>query len=86
MYFEVDDVKRRHNVYYDISNVHGWVDTPDSAIWWVWLRSAMAGVAACSLQAVYNQYHNNYKLLTKKYLPPQNIEQLGIYLKQIPKM
>lgn len=29
MYFEIDDVKRRHSPYFDVYNVHGWIDTPD---------------------------------------------------------
>ena len=49
MYFEVDDVKRRHSLYYDISNVHGWVDTPDSKLWWVFARSTLAGITGCTL-------------------------------------
>ena len=29
MYFEIDDIKRKHSMYYDVYNIHGWVDTPD---------------------------------------------------------
>lgn len=36
MYFEIDDVKRRHSPYYDVYNFMGWVDTPDSSYVWNW--------------------------------------------------
>ena len=43
MFFEIDDIKRRHSVYYDVYNTDGWVDTPESSIRWDWTRGAIAG-------------------------------------------
>jgi len=34
MYFELDDIKRRHSVYYDVLNVGGWVKAPDATASW----------------------------------------------------
>lgn len=34
MFFELEDVKRRHSVYWDLYNVEGWVTSPDSNLTW----------------------------------------------------
>jgi len=32
MFFELEDIKRRHTLYYDVYNVGNWVPTPDKYI------------------------------------------------------
>lgn len=36
MFFELDDIKRRHSLYWDIFNVGGWVRTPDTHASWLY--------------------------------------------------
>lgn len=43
MFFELDDIKRRHSMYSDIYNVGGWVNTPDATFGWMYQRGAMIG-------------------------------------------
>ena len=35
MFFELEDIKRRHSPYWDCHNVHSWVRTPDSTHSWI---------------------------------------------------
>jgi hypothetical protein len=35
MFFELEDIKRRHSPYWDCHNVHSWVRTPDSTHSWM---------------------------------------------------
>lgn len=37
MFFELEDVKRRHSLYFDIYNVGYWVPTPDKYIKYVYV-------------------------------------------------
>lgn len=60
MFFEIDDAKRRHSITYDVYNVFGWVDTPDSGLTWSWVRGSIAGVTGCAIQSVYSLYHSSY--------------------------
>jgi solute carrier family 25 oxoglutarate transporter 11 len=43
MFFELEDIKRRHSLYSDIYNVGGWVPTPDANWGWMYQRGAIAG-------------------------------------------
>ena len=36
MFFELDDIKRRHSMYSDSYNVGGWVKTPDATFGWMY--------------------------------------------------
>lgn len=49
MFFEIDDIRRRHSMYFDTYNIHGWVDPPEGTLKWDFFRSAMAGSIALSL-------------------------------------
>ncbi len=60
MFFELDDTKRRHSMYYDVYNINGWVDPPEGNFRWNFFRGALAGVIGCTLQAVYCSYRENY--------------------------
>jgi hypothetical protein len=35
MFFELEDIKRRHSPYWDCHNVHSWVRTPDATTSWM---------------------------------------------------
>jgi solute carrier family 25 oxoglutarate transporter 11 len=43
MFFELEDIKRRHSMYSDIYNVGGWVPTPDANFSWMYQRGAIIG-------------------------------------------
>jgi hypothetical protein len=85
MFFEVDDIKRRHSPYADTYNVHGWLTNPDSANWWTFLRTSVAGIAGAGFSAVHKTYLEGYKQLRTKYDPPKDLSQKVAYLKNIPK-
>lgn len=86
MFFEIDDIKRRHSVYYDVYNTDGWVDTPESSIKWDWTRGALAGTFGMCLQKVYSLYHTSYKSLLTKYNRPKDVGQIINFTKTIPKL
>ena len=46
MYFELDDIKRRHSVYWDLYNGYGWADVPTDTVGWNYKRGVIAGVTA----------------------------------------
>ena len=83
MQFELDQTVRRHSYYYNTFPMLGWVDTPDSSIKLNYFKASIAGLVGNTMQAVYTHFYTGYHLLTKKYLPPQNIQQVRLYLKNI---
>jgi hypothetical protein len=85
MFFEIDDIKRRHSPYSDVYNVHGWIDTPDDIKWWTFFRTSAAGLAGTLFSAYHNTFLKGYKQLRTKYDPPKNLQQKFAYLKNIPK-
>jgi solute carrier family 25 oxoglutarate transporter 11 len=86
MFFEIDDVKRRHSVYFDSSNVWGWIDTPDSNFGYNYLRGVGAALPAFAIGETWKLWRENWKLLRTKYEPPANLKQFSIYCSQIMKM
>ncbi len=46
MFFELEDVKRRHSLYWDIYNVSGWVKPPDSTLENNYKRGLITGLTA----------------------------------------
>ena len=80
-----DSIKRRHSPYSDVYNVHGWIETPDSAISWTFFRSSIAGLAGSLFSAVHHSYLKGYRQIRTKYDPPKDIKQKIAYLKHIPK-
>ena len=85
MFFELDDIKRRHSPYSDVYNVHGWIDTPDSAVSWTLQRTSFAGLAGSLFSAFHLSFLRGYKEIRTKYDPPKDIKQKFAYLKNIPK-
>jgi len=49
MYFELDDIKRRHSPYYDVYNAFSWITSPENNMWWNYQRGAIAGVMAAAI-------------------------------------
>ena len=83
MYFEIDDVKRRHSAYFDVYNVHGWIDTPFETFGWDWARGAAAGVTGYAINEVIAHKWEGFKLLRSKFHPPDTFAQLLAYNKAI---
>lgn len=44
MFYELEDIQRRHNLYWDIYNVQGWVQAADFSHTWNYQRGAIAGL------------------------------------------
>ena len=86
MYFEIDDIKRRHSPYFDVYNVHGWIDPPADQFWWNWVRGSIAGVTGYLANELLAHRWENYKLLRTKFHPPESISQLLAYNKAITSM
>lgn len=85
MYFEIDDIKRRHSPYSDVYNVHGWIDTPDSGFAWTFFRTSVAGLAGTVFSAFHNCLLKGYQQLRTKYDPPKDVTQKIAYLRTLSK-
>lgn len=85
MFFEIDDIKRRHSPYTDNYNVHGWIDLPDDAAWWKFFRASVAGICGTLIYGVQTTALAGYKQLRTKYDPPKDLKQKIAYMKYIPK-
>ena len=62
MFFELDDIKRRHSYTFDVYNVFSWIDTPENKLTWNWQRGAIAGVIASTVV-------NDFWRLIPQFLP-----------------
>lgn len=82
MYFELDDIKRRHSAYYDVWNAFSWITTPESTMWWNYQRGVMAGVIAAAVNETQILFSENWKLLLKHYEWPRNLSQYKIFVKE----
>ena len=83
MYFEIDDVKRRHSPYFDVYNVHGWINTPDEALSWTWARSVFAGVTGLVANELFAHKYETYKKLRTNFHPPETLAQVFAFNKAI---
>lgn len=70
MFFELEDIKRRHSLYWDIYNVESWVRRPDSTLVNNVKRGATVGIAASLIQENLTALVENCKLLATKYEKP----------------
>lgn len=86
MFFEIDDIKRRHSGYFDVYNIHGWIDAPENTLSWNYARGFMASFPALVLGETSLLLRSNYKLMTTHYEPPANIDQAKIYAREMLKM
>ncbi len=86
MFFELEDVKRRHSLYWDIYNVSGWVKPPDSTFENNYKRGLITGLTAAFTQELTTSFYASWRLLKTKYEPPANLRQFGIYFREILKM
>lgn len=86
MYFELDDIKRRHSPYFDVYNSFSWATTPESKMSWNWQRGAIAGVLAAAFNETQVLFTENSKLLLKHYERPQGLKQISTFVKEVLKM
>lgn len=86
MFFELEDIERRHSVYWDVYNANSWVTPPDSSLKWNYKRGAFVGVAAALLQENFINFQENWRLLLRNYEPPATLKQLGIFTKSVFQM
>ena len=77
MYFEIDDIKRRHSPYFDVYNIHGWIDPPEDKFAWHWLRGSVAGVAGTFVSTFIAHNWDNYKTLRSRFHPPESLAQVA---------
>jgi len=86
MYFELDDIKRRHSPYFDVYNTFSWVTTPESTLSWNYQRGAIAGVIAASLNETQILFTENARLLLKHYERPRTLGQYSTFFRETLKM
>lgn len=86
MFFELEDIKRRHSLYWDIYNVEGWVTPPDSTLSWNFTRGAITGLTASYFQEFFTSFHESWRLLLRKYEPPANLKQFFTFSREVIKM
>lgn len=82
MFFELDNIKRRHNAYWDVYN-EGWTPTPDSTIGWNVKRGMMVGIIAAVFQETFTNFHESYRLLMRKYEPPSNLKEFTTAIRAV---
>ena len=70
MFFELEDIKRRHSLYSDIYNVSSWSPATDSSFGWNYQRGFMASVPAFMIAETFFNFFQNAKLMLKHYEPP----------------
>lgn len=73
MFFELENVKRRHSLYWDVHN-EGWTKAPDSTMSWNIKRGIMIGTTASLIQESLTAFLENYKLLLTKYENPTSLK------------
>ena len=44
MFFELEDIQRRHSPYWDLTNVTGWTNALDATPGWSYERGLMVGL------------------------------------------
>lgn len=86
MFFELDDIKRRHSYTFDVHNAFSWIDTPDNKFIWNWQRGAMTGIIASAVNEVSILFTENWRLMTKEYEWPKNAKQYGIFTREVLRM
>jgi solute carrier family 25 oxoglutarate transporter 11 len=86
MYFELDDIKRRHSPYFDVYNAFSWIATPENNLSWNYQRGAMAGVLAAAFNETQVLFTENAKLLLKHYERPKGFNQTKTFINEIFKM
>jgi len=86
MYFELDDIKRRHSPYFDVYNAFSWISTPENNYAWNYQRGAIAGVLGAALNETQILFTENAKLLLKHYERPSGFNQTKTFIKEVLKM
>lgn len=81
MFFEIEDIKRRHSPYMDPYNTHGWVDVPEYTWKWNWLRGAVAGFAGTFVKGMIDVGFDSFKQMRTKYEPPKSLENTFRFVK-----
>lgn len=70
MFFELEDIKRRHSLYWDIYNVEGWVRRPEATLANNVKKGVTAGVVASLIQENITAFTENCRLLATRYEKP----------------
>jgi len=86
MFFELDDIKRRHSYTYDVYNVFSWIDTPDNKFSWNWQRGAITGIIASTVNEMAILFTENWRLLLREYEWPKGLKQYGIFTRETLKL
>ncbi|EGR29516.1 oxoglutarate malate translocator protein, putative [Ichthyophthirius multifiliis] len=86
MFFELEDLQRRHSQYWDIYNVQGWVRRKDSTFLNNAYRGAVVGTVSQLIQENITALIDNCRLLANKYEKPKNISEAGVFLKEVFKL
>lgn len=56
MFFELEDIKRRHMPTWSNNNTTVWVPALDSTPSWNYQRGVMIGLVACGIQQYFNHF------------------------------
>jgi len=86
MYFELEDVKRRHSAYWDLYNDNTWTSISDSTLSWNLKRGVFVGVTSHLIQECFTTFYQNFALLLTKYEPPASARQAFIFCREVLKM
>lgn len=86
MFFELDDIKRRHSAYWDVYNAFSYTPAPDNHYSWNYQRGLIAGLLACSINESGILLKENARLLLKHYERPSGLTQTMTFIKETVKM
>lgn len=83
MYFELDDIQRRHSLYFDSHNIGGWVKAPDSTFSWNYERGAIIGVTSMMLNEYIKTFAYTCEAMLNKFEPPKGIKQISHFAREV---
>mmetsp|Transcript_8349 Transcript_8349/g.7414 ORF Transcript_8349/g.7414 Transcript_8349/m.7414 type:complete len:103 (+) Transcript_8349:48-356(+) len=82
MYFELDDINRRHTFYYSTYGAFSYSPTPDNYLGWNWQRGAIAGTLASLATETSQLFSASWELMLSKYEWPKNFSQYKIFFRE----
>ncbi|CAD8135376.1 unnamed protein product [Paramecium octaurelia] len=76
MFFELDDIRRRHSLYFDCYNAGVWTNAPENSWRWNYTRGAISGLLGSVVGEAWHNFYENWKLLLRSYEQPNTVNEL----------
>ena len=86
MFFELEDIQRRHSPYWDLTNVTGWTNATDSTVSWNYQRGLLVGFPVAMFQEYFSALMTNARAMLTKYETPTSFKQWWTLFKETHKL